>query len=84
MRAVVIPEYGDADVLVVEDVDDPVPGPDEIVVAVRSTALNRADLLQRMGLYPDPSGRTPEIPGLEYAGVVSAVGTRVHAWREGD
>jgi len=84
VRAVVIPEYGDADVLAVEDVDDPVPGPDEIVVAVRSTALNRADLLQRMGLYPDPSGRTPEIPGLEYAGVVSAVGTRVHAWREGD
>lgn len=84
MRAVVIPEYGGPEVLRVVDVDDPQPGPDDLLVAVRHTAVNRADTLQRQGGYPDPTGRTPEIPGLEYAGVVAAVGARVAGWRVGD
>lgn len=85
MRAVVIPEYGDVDVLEVREIPDPEPGPDEVVVAVRSTAMNRADLLQRAGLYPAP-GPAPEyeVPGLEFAGVVAAVGRQVTAWSEGD
>lgn len=85
MRAVVIPEYGDVDVLEVREIPDPDPGPDEVVVAVRSTAMNRADLLQRAGLYPAP-GPAPEyeVPGLEFAGVVAAVGRQVTAWSEGD
>jgi putative PIG3 family NAD(P)H quinone oxidoreductase len=65
-------------------VADPVPGPDEVLVDIAATALNRADLLQRMGLYPDPRGRTPEIPGLEFAGTVAAVGERVSMWKVGD
>jgi putative PIG3 family NAD(P)H quinone oxidoreductase len=65
-------------------VADPVPGPDEVLVDIAATALNRADLLQRMGLYPDPRGRTPEIPGLEFAGTVAAVGERASMWRVGD
>ena len=66
----------------------PVPGPDEILVDVRHSALNRADVLQRMGLLRRPAaaaGSTaPEIPGLEYAGRVAAVGARVTDWPVGD
>jgi NADPH2:quinone reductase len=55
------------------------------LVAVRATALNRADILQRMGGYPDPRrGLSLEIPGLEFSGVVRAVGDRVTMWKPGD
>lgn len=84
MRAVVLRSHGGPEVLTIEDVPDPVPGPDEVLVDVAATALNRADLLQRMGLYPDPRRLQPEIPGLEFAGTVAAVGPRVTMWRPGD
>jgi len=73
MRAVVLDEHGDVDVLVIRDVPDPVPGPEEVLVDVVATALNRADLLQRMGFYPGPP-MPFEIPGMEFAGTVAAVG----------
>jgi putative PIG3 family NAD(P)H quinone oxidoreductase len=84
MRAVVLQSHGGPEVLTIVEVDAPVAGPDEVVVDIAATALNRADLLQRMGLYPDPRGRTPEIPGLEFAGTVRSVGERVQMWRVGD
>ena len=84
MRAVVIEEYGGPEVLRVTDVPDPVPGPDEILVRVAHTAVNRADILQRTGGYPDPQRRADEIPGLEYAGTVEAIGERVSLWSIGD
>lgn len=84
MRAVVLAEYGGPEVLRVVDVPDPVPGPDEVLVDVAASALNRADLLQRMGLYPDPFPSAHQIPGLEFAGTVSQVGTRVRSWKPGD
>ena len=84
MRAVVLHAHGGPEVLTIEEVPDPVPGPDEVVVDIAATAINRADLLQRMGAYPDPRGSTPEIPGLEFAGTVSAVGSRVRLWSIGD
>ncbi len=84
MRAVVLRSHGGPEVLTIEDVDDPTPGHDEIVVDVEHTAINRADVLQRMGMYPDPRGRAIEIPGLEYSGVVSAVGADVSGWSIGD
>jgi len=84
MRAVVLRSHGGPEVLTIEEVDDPTPGHDEIVVEVEHTALNRADVLQRMGLYPDPRGRAIEIPGLEYSGVVSAVGADASGWAIGD
>jgi len=85
MRAVVIPDYGDPDVLTVTDVPAPEPGPEEVLVAVRATALNRADLLQRRGFYPEPGPpREHEIPGMELAGTVAAIGERVTAWSVGD
>jgi putative PIG3 family NAD(P)H quinone oxidoreductase len=54
------------------------------LVTVAATALNRADLLQRMGFYPNPFPSGPEIPGLEFAGTVAAVGEKVTAWSIGD
>lgn len=85
MRAIVIESYGGPEVLQVQEVPDPVPGPEEVVVDIVTTALNRADLLQRRGLYPQPGPRPlHEIPGMELAGVVSEVGERVTAWSVGD
>jgi NADPH2:quinone reductase len=83
MRAVVLHSYGGPEVLTVEDVPDPTAGPEEVVVDIMSTALNRADLLQRRGHYPGPPA-AHEIPGLEYAGRVAAVGERATLWRVGD
>ena len=85
MRAVVIPEYGDADVLEVKEIPDPEPGPDQVLVEVVASAMNRADLLQRAGQYPAP-GPKPlyEIPGLEYSGRIGSVGSEVERWSVGD
>lgn len=83
MRAVVLDSYGGPEVLTLREVPDPVPGPEELLVEVAATAVNRADLLQRMGLYPGPS-MTHEIPGLEFAGTVAAVGERVDPGRVGE
>jgi len=85
MRAVVLRAHGGPEVLTIEDVDQPRPGPDDVLVAIRATALNRADILQRMGGYPDPRrGLSLEIPGLEFSGEVRAVGERVTMWKAGD
>ncbi len=84
MRAVVLREHGGPEVLTIEDVPSPSPGPDQILVDVAHSALNRADTLQRQGGYPDPRKLDLEIPGLEYAGTVSAVGADVTEWSLGD
>lgn len=85
MNAVVLESHGGPEVLTIREVPDPVPGPDEVLVQVVSTALNRADLLQRMGLYPDPGPPADhEIPGMEFSGRVLAVGRRVRAAQAGD
>ncbi len=84
MRAVVLRSHGGPEVLTIEEVADPTPGHDDIVVDVEHTAINRADILQRMGMYPDPRRRTLEIPGLEYSGIVSEVGADVSGWSVGD
>lgn len=74
MRAVRITEPGGPEVLRLEEVPDPVAGPGEVLVDVRATALNRADLMQRAGAYPAPPGAPADIPGLEFAGVVLEAG----------
>jgi hypothetical protein len=84
MKAVVLREHGGPEVLQIEDVPSPTFGAEDILVSVAATALNRADLLQRMGFYPNPFPQGPEIPGLEFAGTVRAVGERVTAWKVGD
>ncbi|RPI04264.1 MAG: NAD(P)H-quinone oxidoreductase [Actinobacteria bacterium] len=81
MKAVVLETYGEPEVLRVADVPEPTPGPDEVIVEVAASALNRADLLQRRGGYPGPKlvygGRTFDIPGMELAGNVVELGARV-------
>ena len=84
MRAAVVTQPGGPEVLKVLDVEEPVPGPDDVLVEVRATALNRADLAQRQGQYPAPSGIRQDVPGLEMAGVALEVGERVTEIREGD
>ena len=85
MRAIVLDEKGGPEVLRVREVPEPVVGAEEVLVDVVSTAVNRAEVLQRMGLYPQPAPPPIyEIPGLEFAGRVIAIGERVINWRVGD
>jgi NADPH:quinone reductase len=84
MKAVVITRFGGPEVLEIQDVPKPQPGPEEVLVQVRSTALNRADLLQRLGRYAAPPGVSQNIPGLEFAGEVAELGTNAQRWHKGD
>jgi putative PIG3 family NAD(P)H quinone oxidoreductase len=83
MRAVLVTEPGDVDVLVWGDAPDPQPAADELLIEVAATAVNRADLLQRQGFYPPPPGAS-ELLGLECSGSVAAVGRDVTGWQVGD
>jgi putative PIG3 family NAD(P)H quinone oxidoreductase len=83
MRAIVITEPGEPQVLQIRDVPDPTAGPGEVLVRVAAAGVNRADLLQRMGHYPPPPG-TPEYPGLEVSGTIEALGDGVDGWSVGD
>jgi putative PIG3 family NAD(P)H quinone oxidoreductase len=83
MRAVVITEPGGPEVLRLEEVPDPVPGPGEVLIEVTAAGVNRADVMQRQGHYPPPPG-TPPYPGLECSGRIAALGPEVSGWREGD
>lgn len=84
MQAVVLRSHGGPDSLTIEDIPDPSGGPEDVVVRVRATALNRADLLQTMGMYPNPRPALYEIPGLEFSGTVESIGERVTMWKPGD
>lgn len=84
MRAVVITRFGGPEVLKVQEVLRPEPGPQEILVRVAASGVNRADLVQRVGRYPAPQGSPQDIPGLEYSGTVVAVGPNVTLWEPGD
>lgn len=84
MRAIVIGRPGGPDVLELREVPQPAPLRGEVRVRVRATAVNRADLLQRMGQYPAPPDAPQDIPGLEFAGEIDAVGEAAGDWKEGD
>ncbi|RFS86850.1 NAD(P)H-quinone oxidoreductase [Actinomadura spongiicola] len=83
MHAIVIREPGDADVLEWEPVPDPAPKPGEVLIDVVASAVNRADVMQRRGLYPPPDG-APPYPGLEVSGRVAELGPEVTGLRVGD
>ena len=83
MQAVLVDAPGGPEHLRLGEHPRPIPAAGELLVRVRATALNRADLMQREGKYPPPEGATP-ILGLEMAGTVEAVGADVPAWKEGD
>jgi putative PIG3 family NAD(P)H quinone oxidoreductase len=83
MKAITISASGGPEVLTWTDVPDPVPGPDEVLVEVVATAVNRADLLQREGHYNPPPGASP-YPGLECSGRIAELGADVAGWAVGD
>ena len=84
MRAVIITRPGGAEVLEVQERPKPDPGVGQIRVRVRTSALNRADLMQREGNYPVPPGVPADMPGMEYAGEVDALGASASMWKTGD
>jgi putative PIG3 family NAD(P)H quinone oxidoreductase len=84
MRAAVITRPGGPDVLEIQERPTPMPAANEVLVRVRASALNRADLLQRQGMYPAPPGAPADIPGMEFVGEVAALGADVTGWHEGD
>ena len=83
MRAVVITHPGGPEVLRLEEVPDPVPGPGEVLVGVAAAGLNRADVMQRQGNYPPPPG-SPPYPGMECSGRIIELGPEVTRWQVGD
>jgi putative PIG3 family NAD(P)H quinone oxidoreductase len=83
MRAITIPEPGEADALVPADVPEPTAGPGQVLVDVVAAGVNRADIMQRKGFYPPPPGAS-DIPGLEISGRIAAVGEGVAGWAVGD
>lgn len=84
MRAIAITKPGGPEVLALVERESPQPSRGEVRVRVRGTAVNRADLLQRMGAYPAPPDAPPDIPGLEIAGDVDAIGPGVERLKVGD
>lgn len=82
-RAVRIQGAGGPEVLTLGSLEVRDPGPDEVRVRVAAAGLNRADCLQRRGVYAAPRGVVPDVPGLEYAGTVEAVGSEVQDVRVG-
>jgi NADPH:quinone reductase-like Zn-dependent oxidoreductase len=83
MTAIVIRSPGGPDMLVPQERPVAMPGPHEVLVKVAAAGVNRPDVMQRKGLYPPPAGAT-DIPGLEIAGEVVALGADVVRWKLGD
>ena len=83
MICIAISHPGPPEVLIPVERPDPVPGPGDILIRVAAAGVNRPDVLQRQGFYPPPKGAS-DIPGLEVAGTVAAVGAAVDNWRPGD
>lgn len=83
MKAIHVKNPGPESILEIQETPTPKPGPQEILVKIEATAANRADLFQRKGNYAPPEG-APDIPGLEMAGIVEKIGTKVTRWKTGD
>jgi len=83
MKAAVVRRFGPPDVLQIQEWRTPVPGEDEVLVRVKAIGLNFADVMSRIGIYPavpDP----PFVPGIEFSGVIAAVGKGVHSVKKGE
>src|SRR5215471_19589674 len=83
MRAAWIASFGGPEVFEIRQVAQPSINDEQVLVRVRASSLNRADLLQRQGKYPPPPGFPAEIPGMEFAGEVAEVGSSVRLWKPG-
>ena len=84
MKAVRFTGKGGPEVVELAEVEAPTASRGEVLVRVRAAAMNRADLLQRRGLYPPPPGFREDIPGLELSGEITALGEAVTGWKVGD
>jgi NADPH2:quinone reductase len=84
MKAIITTRPGTADVLEMQDRPTPQPAADEILIHVKAAGLNRADISQRQGNYPAPSGVVQDILGMEVAGIVEECGEDVTLWKKGD
>ena len=83
MKAITIPQPGDADALALAEVASPDPAPGEVRIRVAAAGVNRADIMQRKGFYDPPPGSSA-YPGLEVSGTVDALGEGVEGWSLGD
>ena len=84
MKAIAITTFGAPEVLQLVDRPEPSPQRGEVLVRIKATAVNRADLLQRAGRYPAPPDCSQDVPGLEFAGEVAAIGEHASGWKVGD
>lgn len=83
MRAITVDQPGGPEVLRLTEVADPIPAPGELLIKVTAAGVNRADLQQRIGVYPPPPGAS-EIIGLECSGTIQAIGDGVSGWKVGE
>lgn len=83
MRVIEISQFGGPDVLTLADRPDPVAGPGEVLIEVAAAGVNRPDVIQRLGKYPPPPGAS-DLPGLEVAGTIAALGPGVSSFAVGD
>lgn len=84
MKAVIITQPGAPEVLQIQVRETPRPKGTEVLIKVYAAGVNRPDVFQRKGNYPPPPGAPQDIPGLEVAGVIEAIGTEVSGWKRGD
>ncbi|MHA4737832.1 NAD(P)H-quinone oxidoreductase [Dyadobacter sp. MSC1_007] len=84
MKAIAITRPGEPEVLQIVERDVPKPTGQEVLIRVFAAGVNRPDVMQRKGNYPPPPGASPDIPGLEVAGVIEAIGPDVTQWQVGD
>jgi len=84
MRAIIITKPGPPEVLQIQERPVPEPKEDEVLINIKAAGVNGADDTQRKGRYPPPPGASPDIPGLEVAGIIESFGAAVTQWKKGD
>ncbi|MFD0748746.1 NAD(P)H-quinone oxidoreductase [Mucilaginibacter calamicampi] len=84
MQAIIITQPGGPEVLQIEERPVPAYGENEVLIKVAAAGINRPDIFQRKGNYPPPNGAPADIPGLEIAGTIAAIGSKVSRWQVGD
>jgi putative PIG3 family NAD(P)H quinone oxidoreductase len=84
MKTIIITKQGPPEVLQIQQRPRPEPKEDEVLINVKAAGINRSDTAQRKGHYPPPPGASPDIPGLEVAGIIESCGAAVTQWKKGD
>jgi NADPH2:quinone reductase len=84
MKAIIITQPGGPEVLQIAERPKPTPAPTEVLIKVAAAGVNRPDVAQRKGSYPPPANAPQDIPGLEVAGTIEAIGNDVTRWQIGD